>query len=240
MSGHHVHCRGERRQAGSTLTYPTTPRTLIPSASATSPTTPTTFTATRLPLRLPGSTDPKALHQVPNPREETEAAACEDGGEEAAAAWEDEASTLVVEREEVAALVCEDGGEEAVAAWEDEASTCTGELQRVSGELQRSKALHLVADESEALHNAAHITPMGEDGGCGSGGAGWGRGRKGWCGSVGSQRTEEMVVVRLRGGGNGWQSSVDWGEESGGAVEEERRGGCFGCSWARGGGGGGD
>ncbi|KAF7154580.1 hypothetical protein RHSIM_Rhsim01G0086700 [Rhododendron simsii] len=44
---------------------------------------------------------------------------------------------VVVEREEAVAAACEDGGEEATAAWEDEASTCTGELQRVSGELQQ-------------------------------------------------------------------------------------------------------
>ncbi|KAF7151040.1 hypothetical protein RHSIM_Rhsim02G0077800 [Rhododendron simsii] len=40
--------------------------------------------------------------------------------------------TVVVEREQAAATACEDGGKEAAAAWEDEASTCTEELQRVS------------------------------------------------------------------------------------------------------------
>ncbi|KAF7120042.1 hypothetical protein RHSIM_Rhsim13G0101300 [Rhododendron simsii] len=39
--------------------------------------------------------------------------------------------TVVVEREQPAAAACEDGGKEAAAAWEDEASTCTEELQRM-------------------------------------------------------------------------------------------------------------
>ncbi|KAF7126401.1 hypothetical protein RHSIM_Rhsim11G0152100 [Rhododendron simsii] len=56
----------ERRQAGSALICPTTSRDLTPSASATSLTTPATSAVPRLPPRIPGGADPKALHQVPS------------------------------------------------------------------------------------------------------------------------------------------------------------------------------